>query len=206
MEPIEAAFQQLWPEVEVLSLLDESLYADVGADGVMAPSVPDRIATLVRHAAASGAEAIVFTGSTFGPAVDTARGLIDIPVLKADEAMALEAAARGGNVLLACTAARALPILIRNLEQAAASIGTQLDISTLVIPEAKRALVDGDPELHDSLILEAIARQPAPDSLLLGQMSMGRVARRLPPDHARVALTSPEATVRHLRSLFASAD
>lgn len=108
MAPIENAFERLWPEAELLSLLDETLYADVSVDGAMAPGVAERIATLVHHAVASGAEAIVVTGSTFGPAVDSARASIDIPVLKADEAMALQAAKRGGAVLLgACIIMRA---------------------------------------------------------------------------------------------------
>lgn len=204
MAPIENAFERLWPEAELLSLLDETLYADVSVDGVMAPGVAERTATLLHHAVASGAEAIVFTGSTFGPAVDGARIAIGVPVLKADEAMAFQAARRGGKVLLVCTAARALPILIRNLEQAATSLGTVLDLSTLVIPEAKTALEQGDSARHDDLIVAAIARQPAPDSILLGQMSMGRVAKMLPSDHANVVLASAEATVHHLKDIFRS--
>jgi len=203
MGPIEAAFAELWPEAEVCALLDESLYADVATDGTMQASVPDRIATLVRHALASKADAIVFTGSTFGPAMDNARAGLSIPVLKADEAMAIHAAEKGGKVLLVCTAGRALPVLVNNLEAAMRERDTAIDISTLVVAEAKAALVRGATNEHDALLVSAIVRQDRPDTLLLGQMSMGRVPALLPPAWREITMTSAEATVQHLQGLLA---
>lgn len=202
MAPIEAAFHALWPEAEVYALLDETLYADVAVDGTMKPGMAERIGTLVDHAVMSGADAVVFTGSTFGPAVDQARRGISIPVLKADEAMAIHAAQRGGEALLVCTAPRALPVLVANLETAAQEVGTKVSLSTLVVSAAKAALVAGDPDAHDQLIVDAIMGTAPPTTLMLGQMSMGRVAAMLPPALGAIAVTSPEATVRHLKGMF----
>lgn len=203
MAPIEAAFARLWPEAEVLALLDESLYADVTPEGVMAPSVPARIRTLLRHAVDSGAQAVVFTGSTFGPAVDAARADAPVPVLKADEAMAEVAVARKGPILLVCTAARAVPVIEANIRAAAEARQLPVHLSTLVVPEAKAALVAGDKQAHDRLIAEAIAGAPLPATLVLGQISMADVVPLLPEAYAQVALTSPEASVLHLRERFA---
>ena len=33
LPPVDEAFKKLWPQAQVLNLLDESLYADVGANG-----------------------------------------------------------------------------------------------------------------------------------------------------------------------------
>ena len=202
MAPLLDAFAADWPGAPVMNVLDETLYADVTSEGVAAPDVPGRIDTLLRHAVASGAGAIVFTGSTFGPAVETARRGLSLPVLKADEPMARLAAARGGRALLVCTAPRAIPVIAANVAAAVRESGGALDLDTLAVPEAKAALVAGDEAAHDRLIAKAIAERPAPDSLLLGQVSMGRVAALLPPAHARAAVTSAGATVAYLRDLW----
>jgi len=171
----------------------------------MHPSLPDRIRTLVQHAVASRAEAVVFTGSTFGPAVDAARQGIAIPVLKSDEAMAIRAVERGGRALLVCTAARAIPVIVSNIETAAAEAGREIEIETLVVSEAKAALVAGDKSLHDRVVRDAILVAAAPDTVLLGQMSMADIRDTLPPDLAARTLTGPEATVEYLRSLLPTA-
>src|SRR5258708_2748647 len=108
MAPIDAAFKAAWPQAQTVNLLDESLYADVPADGTLSPSLYESVATLLRHCEKNGADGIVFTGTTFGPAVDAARAEIKVPVLRAEEAMADEAVGRGERILLVCTAKRAM--------------------------------------------------------------------------------------------------
>ena len=88
-------------------MLDESLYADVAHDGKLAPAIYARVANLFRHCEASGADGIVFSGSTFGPAVEEGRKGIKVPVLRIEEAMMDEAVARGGSILLVSTQKRA---------------------------------------------------------------------------------------------------
>ena len=47
--PVDEAFKTLWPQAQVLNLLDESLYADVGANGELTPALYARVANLFRH-------------------------------------------------------------------------------------------------------------------------------------------------------------
>jgi len=70
MAPIDEAFKTLWPQAQTINVLDESLYADIPQDSTLAPAIYDRIASLLRHCALSGADGILFSVSTFGPAVD----------------------------------------------------------------------------------------------------------------------------------------
>jgi Asp/Glu/hydantoin racemase len=53
-------------------------------------SILRRLSHYIASAEDAGASAILVTGSTFSPAVDIARKLVSIPVLKIDEAMAEE--------------------------------------------------------------------------------------------------------------------
>src|SRR2546423_80504 len=103
MAPIDAAFKKQWPQAQTLNLLDESLYADLPQDGTLSAAVIERLASLFRHCERSGADAIVFTGSTFGPAVIAARESVSVPVLNADQAMMERAVKNGERILLVCT-------------------------------------------------------------------------------------------------------
>ena len=95
--PIEAAFARLWPEVRRTNLLDDSLSADLARDGALTPAMTERFLTLARYAANTGADAILFTCSAFGPCIEAcAEALAPMPVLKPNEAMIEEALALAG--------------------------------------------------------------------------------------------------------------
>ena len=203
MAPCEEAFARLWPAAEAVRLLDESLYADAGADGTLPADIGVRLNGLFRHCVVSGAGGIVFTGSTFGPAVEAARGGIAVPLLKADEAMAEAAVARGGRILALATARRALPVIRRNLEDAAAAAGTKPDIKEFWVEGAQSANTAGRAGEHDRLIAEAaVAHGRGFDVIVLGQMSMAPARASMPADIAARALTSPDASVQKMRSLL----
>ncbi len=201
MAPIDAAFKKAWPEAQTINLLDESLYADVPADGTLAPVLFERVATLLRHCEKSGADGIVFTGTTFGPAVEAARPYIKVPVLRAEEAMAEEAVMRGEHILLVCTAKRAMPIIRGSLEAAAARNGVARPIKELWGKGAKDAIVDGARDAHDRLIANEVEGAADFDVIVLGQISMVPACAYLSPAIARRVMTSPDAAVARMRAL-----
>jgi Asp/Glu/hydantoin racemase len=204
MAPIDTAFRQAWPEADVRNLLDETIYADVGVDGRLPRVMNERIESLFNHCILSGAHGIVFTGATFGPAVDHARAHISIPVLKAEEAMTEQAVQAGKRILVVCTAARSLPILRNSLDAAAEQAGVSPHIDELAIKGAKDAIVRGDNETHDRLIAEQVAPLAGGyDVVLFGQVSMIPARDRLPEAAARRVLTCAEAAVTKMRALTA---
>src|SRR3954469_20483782 len=92
--PIEASFARLWPEATLMNLLDDSLSADLARDGRLNDTMTERFLSLGRYAAGTGADAILFTCSAFGPCIDAvARQHARMPVLKPNEAMVEHAAA-----------------------------------------------------------------------------------------------------------------
>ena len=95
--PIEAAFSRLWPEAALMNLLDDSLARDLARDGALTPAMTERFLALARYAKSTGAEAILFTCSAFGPCIEAcSRALAPTPVLKPNEAMIDEAVALAG--------------------------------------------------------------------------------------------------------------
>ena len=95
MAPVEKAFAEIWPDVELIHLYDGSLYVDYNRCGQITPDITRRVSELVCYSAASGAAGILFTGSLFGEPVKAARAGLSIPVLTAYEAMIEAAFAEG---------------------------------------------------------------------------------------------------------------
>ena len=102
--PIEASFARLWPEATLMNLLDDSLSADLARDGKLTPAMTDRFLAVGGYAASTGANAILFTCSAFGPCIEAvARELSPMPVLKPNQAMIEQAVARGHRIGLLST-------------------------------------------------------------------------------------------------------
>jgi Asp/Glu/hydantoin racemase len=201
MPPIDEAFKALWRDAQIVNLLDESLYADVGANGELTPALVARLVNLFKHCELSGGDGIVFSGSTFGPAVDEARKAVKVPVLRIEEAMMDDAAARGGSILLVCTQKRAQPVVRGTLDAAVKRTGKTPKITELWVAGARDALNKGDNESHDRLIAEQSAAAGDFDQVIFGMMSMAPAKAKMPAALAAKVLTSGEAAVARLRKL-----
>src|SRR3954465_7774974 len=107
--PVEASFAKAWPEAGLMNLLDDSLSADGAREGRLTEAMTGRFLALGRYAVGSGADAILFTCSAFGPCIEAvAREHAPLPVLKPNEAMIEQAAAQGRRIGLLATFAPTL--------------------------------------------------------------------------------------------------
>ena len=204
MAPIDAVFKAAWPEAQTLNLVDEMLYADVPSDGALSEALYERVLTLLRHCENSGADGVVFTGSTFGPAVERARRLVKVPVLKADEATGDAAVAAGERILLVCTQKRAMAVVRPGLDAAAVRANSPRHIIELWVDGAKDAMAAGGLDAHDRLIAERIKGAGDFDVILLGQISMDGARKHLQPGLAQKVITSSEAAVKRMQYLLSS--
>src|SRR6202166_4160386 len=102
--PIESSFARLWPDATLMNLVDDSLSAELARDGQLTSAMTDRFLMLGRYSASTGADAILFTCSAFGPCIEAvAREHAPMPVLKPNEAMIEQAATRGHRIGLLST-------------------------------------------------------------------------------------------------------
>lgn len=199
IEPIRAAFKRLWPAARTTNLLEDSLSADLAQEGRLTEKMTERFVTLARYARNCGADAILFTCSAFGPAIEAARASLDVPVLRPNEAMLDEALAAGTHIGLLATFEPSLPSLKAELDQLARAKGVKLRIKTRTLPTALAALHEGQPQEHDRLIAAAAAEMEDCEALILGQFSMASAAECIPSRPGRVVLTSPASAVMRLK-------
>ncbi len=194
--PIEAAFRELWPEPTLMNLLDDSLSADLVRAGRLTPQMTDRFLALARYAKNTGADAILFTCSAFGPCIDAVvRDLAPLPVLKPNEAMIEDAVARGGRIGLLATFPGTL-----------ASMPAEFPSSVTIVPQlaegALAALDRGDSEGHDGRAARAALALADCDCIALAQFSLARAAPRVAIATDKPVLTTPHSAVRKLKRLL----
>ena len=205
IEPICSTFKRLWPQAKVTNLLEDSLAADLAAAGSLDQKMVDRFCVLARYVESSGADAILFTCSAFGAAIEAAGKVVNIPVLKPNEAMMEEAVATGPRIELLATFEPSLPSMRAELEQLAAARNADVKITTKAVPAALTALQAGDGAGHDTQIAAAAAEIGDCDALLLCQFSMASAAERIPARRGRSVFTSPYSAVARLKQLVSAA-
>ncbi|MFO8150938.1 MAG: aspartate/glutamate racemase family protein [Trueperaceae bacterium] len=200
MAPIEAAFARAWPEARLAQLLDDALPADLERAGGVDAAMKRRFVALTRTAVDAGADAVLFTCSAFGRAIEAARDAVSVPVMKPNEAMVAAAVARGAPVALLATFAPTLDSMRPEFEAEAARQRCALDLRTAHVAGALAALRAGDAERHDAAIAEAAARLGGGGTVVaLAQFSMARAAERVRAATGGTVLTTPDTAVAELR-------
>lgn len=202
MTPVAESFARLWPEAQTRDLLDESLSKDLAEAGEMTDSIHDRIARLAQHAVSAGTDAILYTCSAFGPAIESARSDMNIPVLKPNEAMFEEALAGSGSLGLIATFAPSIPSMTDEFSQMAQRANDARSLETALVPEAMQRLADGDGQFHDDAIARDVVALADCETVMLAQFSMSR-ARALVEQRINAnVLTSPDSAVAKLKALL----
>ena len=194
--PIEDAFARLWPGQTLMNLLDDSLSADLAREGQLTPRMTERFLALARYAAGTGADAILFTCSAFGPCIEAcARDLAPMPVLKPNEAMIEQAAGMGRRIGLLVSFPGTIP-----------SMTPEFPAGITVVPKiaegALAALDAGDGATHDRLAADAARDLRDCDAIALGQFSLARAKALVEQASGRPVLTTPDTAVLKLKRML----
>jgi hypothetical protein len=204
MAPVEDAFKRLWPETRRTNLLDDSLSADREAAGGLTPEMSARIMALAAYAARTGADAVLFTCSAFGEAIDAAARTLPIPVLKPNEAMFESAFDAGVSIGMLATFAPAVSSMEDEFREMARRRGSAATLETLLAPGARAALTAGDIAEHDRLVADAAPRLAHCDAILLAHLSMATAEAQVRAKVRCPVLAAPSSAVLKLRSILKS--
>ena len=194
--PIEASFARLWPEAQLMNLLDDSLSADLARDGQLTDAMTERFLIIGRYAASTGANGILFTCSAFGPCIEAVAGeRAPMPVLKPNEAMIEQAAKRGRKVGL-----------LSSFPPTLASMPREFPSSVELVPKladgAMAALDRGDRAEHDRLVTEAARDLRDCDVIALAQYSMAPAAEQVAQATGKPVLTTPDSAVMKMKAML----
>jgi hypothetical protein len=212
--PINQAFERNWPEVTRMNLLDDSLSADLAAGGgTLDAAMQQRFRVLSDYAVSTGAQAILFTCSAFGPCIDAvAARHAQLPVLKPNEAMIVEAVAACGAAGSSGDAGDAADPtrpgrigLVASFAPTLSSMPPEFPVShrpdTELADGALDALNRGDTQGHDRAVVAAATRlmQRGATVIALAQFSMARAAPAVREALGLTVLTTVDSAVAELR-------
>lgn len=198
-----ALADELLPGRATWNMVDESLLRDIIREGTCPPATARRLAGHVLSAADAGAGVILVSCSSMGRAVEAARSLCAVPVLRVDEPMAERAAAAGSRVGVIATLPSTLNPTVDLIRAKAAAAGRTVEVRPQVVEGAFAAVISGDGARHDAIVgaaLKALAGEV--DVIVLAQASMARVVDALSPaDKPVPILSSPRLAVERLATL-----
>jgi Asp/Glu/hydantoin racemase len=189
------------PDLEITNQLDDGLLRMLSSQN--GTGIRQRVQQMLKVAVETyKAEVVMVTCSSLPSSLVSELGAeAGIPVFKIDDPMGADAVRSGSKLGVVITFRPTIEPTTALLRNAAAAAGKEIELIISVIPEAYDALLSGDPDLHDDLVLDAIdgLSNEGVDAIVMAQVSM---ARLLPALQGRVnvpvysSLTSSLAAIR----------
>ena len=185
------------PGAEVVNILDDSILGDM-RDGHEVAFVRERWISYARILEKLGVDAVLSACSTVGEFAEEADGLLNIPVYRIDEAMCEKAVEKGEVISVFATLNSTLTPTVNLVKRKAAAAGKDVKINTVLVEGAYSALMNGQKDVHDAKIAEAVERYlDCSDVIVLAQASMASAVRKDGAAEGKV-LTSPELGIEKL--------
>lgn len=202
IDPIVASFRTNWREARLANLLEESWMPDLADDGKLTDTMIERFVMIGHYCVKAGADAILFTCSAFGPAIDEVRRQLKIPVLKPNEAMYDELTKKNCSASLLATFQPSIPSMVTEIHDTAKANGTKIQLNTQLVEGALAALQSNKPDEHNRLIAERAAQQQC-DVIAFAQFSMAPALKLAAARVKMPILTTPDSAVAKLKTMLA---
>jgi Asp/Glu/hydantoin racemase len=196
--PVEDAFRRHWPEAELINLLDDSLSRDRNRERDLTPALKQRIAALAEYGIGAGANAVLYTCSAFGEAIEAVKRAQKVPVLRPNEAMFDEALKHGKRLGMLASFGPTVSALETELRE----LDSKVSVKSVCVPEAMKALDAGDGETHDRLLARVAPQLGECDAIMLAQFSTARAHDAVAATVRCPVITSPTSAVLRLRALL----
>jgi len=190
-------FNEMAPDMTVRNIIDDSMLPEVLSSGGVTPGVLRRYCAYAVQAEASGADLIFSQCSSVGEAVDVARAMVHVPIVKIDERMAEVACQMGSRIAVVATASCTMGPTTRLLSRTAERLGRRISLVEELRTDAFERMLAGDKKGHNELLLGRIRDLYARvDVVVCAQGSM----LALKPDLGETpipVLMSPPIGVKH---------
>lgn len=184
------------------NMVDESLLRATIRDGSPSPMTHRRLAALIGSAVDAGAEAVVVTCSSLGPAVEAARPFCPVPLFRIDQGMAETAVTSARRIGVLATLSSTLTPTGDLIRATSARLGRDCTVTDRLAEGAFQKLAAGDTAAHDALVADHLrALVQHVDVVVLAQASMARALATVSDELGGTpVLTSPELGIRHIRN------
>ena len=196
VEDLKGFFTAILPDVELMNIVDDSLLKEVMANGGITPQIKSKMIQYALIAQQQGADLIFNQCSSVGEAIDVAKEVVNIPILKVDEPMASRAVELGSRISVIATVASTMKPSVNLVKNMAIKAGKKVVVNECLVDGALDIqMKEGNREKHNQLLLDKIREvEDQSDVIVLAQGSM-LVLNPLLGEFTKPILTSPESGV-----------
>ena len=199
--PVKLAFLEEFPEAEVINLLDEGLLVDF--PGSITPSLRRRMSGLICYCQDNRADAIGLACSVYAPVVDSARDLVDVPLVSSYGPVMAEAVAAGPRVGVIATNEATMSDSEYYLNLAAKEAGREVKVNKRLATDLIQVLREsGHKAFEKRLEQETLALSTETDVVLLSQFSFATALEHLRKVSPVPVLSAPHSSARTLKKLL----
>ncbi|WP_181346931.1 aspartate/glutamate racemase family protein [Thalassobacillus sp. CUG 92003] len=201
--PLNAAFNELAPNVTVLNFVNENFqYYANQIDGID-DKIHRDFANITFTAQDAGVDAIIVACTVLTPIVDVVKPFITVPIMAVDQPMLENAINNYEKIGVLVTNAPTGPLTKAQLENIATDVGKEVEVDTEIIPQAMTELKAGDEAKHNHLNFLAASELKARgcEVLVLSQITQS-VAEKETEKLGIPVLTSPKEAVKAVTKLI----
>lgn len=190
--------------INLINIVDDSLIKNTIARNKLTPDTQKRLVQYIASAEEAGADFIMVTCSSVGPAVELAESLVAVPVLRVDQPMADVAVVSGSKIGVVATLPTTLEPTTDLVKRRAIALNKSVEITSKLCEGAFEALMGGQPKIHDQKVSEALIElTKSVDVIVLAQASMARVVNQLDEQYKKKPiLASPVIAMEYLAKIL----
>ena len=193
--------REMYPDSEIMNLLDDTLIGYCMKAGYMTKDVELRLINIFQYAYHAGADYILLTCSSVGDAADLGNSLVPVPIIRIDQPMCEAAISTAETIGVVGSLSTTLEPTSNFVQKLADIKGKKINIERGLAKGAYEAGVAGNFVLHDKLIEEtAIELSDKCDAIILAQASMARMEERLAAVTGKKVFSSPVSGIAQIKN------
>ena len=199
--PVRLAFDEEFPEAEVINVLDESLLVDF--DDQLTPNLRRRITNIIGYCQDNKADAIGLACSVYAPVVESAKDLVHVPPISSYGPVMADAVTAGPRIGLIASVASTMRDSKYYLHLAADEADVEIEPQLCLAEDLITVMrAEGQSGLERRLEEEVLKIASKVDVVLLTQFSFAAALAHLEKVSPIPVLSAPHSSARTLKKLL----
>lgn len=161
------------PEIDVVTITDDTLLRETREKGGVTPSILRRMYAYANCGVDMGAQCIMCTCTSVNKATELLASLMPVPMFSIEKPTAEAAVNFGAKIGVIGTVSSSPGAIGRVMQEYADSIGKKIELVPVVVTNAFEVLSSGDRGTHDKMVRQALIElSKNVDCVVFAQISM----------------------------------
>ena len=193
--------ESLAEEVKIDNILDTYFSSNPNEVGYFSTENMNRLYFTLKSAELAKPVCIPIVCSSLSPYIERMQPFISVPLLQIDKRLAPEAIAKGNRIMVLSSAPSSIKATVSQLEAAAQEADKSVTIDSIYDIRAFHAMMGGDMETHERVILEAVGKVRGYDVIVFAQGSLEYLTEKVENITGIPTISAPKLLVEDIRSV-----